>query len=128
MNSYAPWKVKKIGEGFCLSRPRPNFMAETVTFNISARGSKRWASGFRKVVQRLDPPHARRIPLSRFFRCVTGVWRKDITHADYYGSVPQQSLHIIGIGERIFVLADLDSWTALPISIDDLKYIAASLA
>lgn len=128
MSAYAPWKLKRTRKGVRISRPSHNFMTETVTIDISTVATNRWARGLRKVVQRFERSHVRRIPLSRSLRTMTGVRGKGITHANYYGSVPQQSFHIIGIGETLFVVADLYNWTAIPISIDDLRGIATDLA
>ena len=128
MNVDTQWTVQKGPTGYSLSRLRPHIMAETVTFTVPTAAARRWSLALHKVLQRLDHRRCHWIPLSFSLRLMTGCWRRDIRQVGYYGAVPRQSLHIICVGDALYLLANVYNWAAYPISREDIELMATNLA
>src|SRR5262245_53984789 len=103
------WKIQKTAEGVLLLSKRPSPLQETVTFRIDAADIPKWRAALKRLAQRLTSGRSHPVSLTLGLRCMLGCWRRD-SRARYFGGVPSRSCHVVGVDERLYLVADLYNW------------------
>lgn len=121
------WTLEEGGSGLILSRPRPSIFSDKISFSVPATEVPLWRSPLPRIAGRVRHGHFRTLPLSFSLRCLLGVWRRNVTHARYYGGLPRSSCHLVGLGASLYLLMDSYAWGAYPVSSDELQSMASRL-
>jgi hypothetical protein len=119
--------VKKGESGYTLTRPRPSMFAETVSLHIPSSDASEWRAALSRIVQRIRAGRSHSLPVTLGLRCMLGCWR-GVQRVRCFGGLPRHSCHVVGVGDSLFLLVDLHSWAAYPISHHELESIASQVA
>jgi hypothetical protein len=114
-------------KGFTLERPRPSVLGTGALLQIPTTDVPRWRTALNKILRRYNGSIRHTVPLSLARRCTLGCWERSIKRISYFGKVPYRASHVVGVGDRLYLLLDGYDWAGYPISREELEQILACI-